>query len=223
MEAVLDDVRRCAIDRLLIAGDFVGYYHRADEVFAFLSSWVWDGVQGNHDAMFAARRAGADDHDGYRKRYGHAIDRALETLAPDYSMLLVALPVTKELHLEGRRVLLCHGAPWQQDAYVYPTAPPETFARIAALQHDVVVLGHTHYPMVRREGSTLIVNPGSVGQPRDIGALASWAILDLTTCTATIRRVRFDPSATIADAQAHDPELPYLTEILTRTRSPYAA
>lgn len=223
LEAVLSDVRNCGINQLLIAGDFVGYYSRADEVFDLLASWTWEGVQGNHDAVFDAFRTGNGDRAEYRKRYGQAIDRTLRTLSPERSAMLAALPVTRELHMEGRHVLLCHGTPWQQDAYVFPTAPPATFARIAALGYDVVVLGHTHYPMVRQEGSTLIVNPGSVGQPRDVGALASWAVLDCTARAATIRRVRFDPVPVIADAHAHDPELPYLCDVLTRTTSPYAA
>jgi len=173
--------------------------------------------------MFVALSQGTDDVRSYRTQYGHALDLTLQTLPAHDQKLLAALPTTREYTRDGRHILLCHGSPWQQDAYVYPNAQPETFMRIARLGYDVVVLGHTHYPFTRREGTTLIVNPGSVGQPRDVGGLASWAILDPLKMTVTNRRVRFDPSSTIADVQAHDPELPYLTEVFTRRQRPYAA
>jgi predicted phosphodiesterase len=88
--------------------------------------------------------------------------------------------------------------------------------RCAETGHDVVVLGHTHHPMVARVDGTLVVNPGSVGQPRDRIPGAAWAILDTERRAVTFRREPYDVEAVAAQAARRDPDLPHLSAVLSR-------
>lgn len=87
--------------------------------------------------------------------------------------------------------------------------------RFLDVHGDVILLGHTHYPLVKVYREKLIVNPGSVGQPRDQAGGACFATLDLPSGTVEHHRVPFNPSRLIEDAKMHDPDLPYLIEVLT--------
>jgi putative phosphoesterase len=71
---------------------------------------------------------------------------------------------------EGERVWIAHGAPSRIDEYVFPDKVPRRLRReLRAAEADVLLLGHTHRPMVLRLGALWIVNPGSVtgARPRD--------------------------------------------------------
>ena len=219
LKAVLAEVREEGIDDLIIAGDFSGYYYRVKEVLELLSPFRLLSVAGNHDALLCAMRAGNEAvRQKYAARYGSALTHALKELDEEEQRTLCALPETHEFIRAGKQIFLCHGSPWVNDEYVYPDAPQEKFDAIASLGHDIVIMGHTHYPLIRRVGKCAIVNPGSVGQPRDKGSSASWVIADFAKDTFEQRRTLFDAAEPIADATTFDPSLPYLVDVLLRKR-----
>ena len=82
---------------------------------------------------------------------------------------------------------------------------------------DLVVMGHTHYPLVKKQGGTLLVNPGSVGQPRNRRPGAAWAIFDTADRTVQLRSESYDSSDLVRECRLRHPELPYLSEVLLRT------
>lgn len=215
LESVLMATRAEGAERLLIAGDIVGYYYDIVRVMELLADWDWITVQGNHEDMLARVRSGhaADD---VRARYGSAIDRALVELDSMQLDLLTGLPPTRELDIDGHRVLICHGSPWDRDTYVYPDADHDLQARFFETGANLVLFGHTHYPTRWRSGPALAVNPGSVGQPRDRRPGACWALWDTNTNTVSMRREPYDPTPLIAACAVNDPHLSYLSEVLTR-------
>lgn len=215
LDAVLEAVRQDGVDHLVFLGDLCGYYPFVEECVAHWPAGVI-GVRGNHDqVLLDAFAAGAPPIPAYTARYGTALRRALDRLSPAAAALLRALPVSNELTLAGVHVAMYHGAPWDPlHGRVYPDFTE--WNRFDAIGADVVFLGHTHYPLVHRVGGRLIVNPGSVGQPRDRSGLAAYALVDLPTGAVVHRRVRFDTSRLIDDARLHDPGFRYLEEVLTR-------
>jgi len=76
---------------------------------------------------------------------------------------------------------------------VFPYTADDSLVRKAGA--PFVILGHTHLPMARSFRSGLLVNPGSVGQPRDGDPRAAWGLLDLSTRTFGLRRVPYDIDA----------------------------
>lgn len=218
LNAVLEDIKKESINKLLNTGDLVGYYYHADQVLHALKNWQCELVQGNHDAMLGEISVWSDEmKKDYLQKYGIALEQAAnELLTKNQIAYLIRLPCRKELFIAGRHILLCHGSPWDRDEYVYPDASDEVLARCAEGDFDVVVMGHTHYPLIKQYGSTLILNPGSVGQSRNNQSAASWALLDLNALTVQLRHVTYDIVSVIAEAHRNDPKVPYLAEVLER-------
>ena len=84
-------------------------------------------------------------------------------------------------------------------------------------KHDLVVLGHTHYPMSQEIGKTLIVNPGSVGQPRNRKPGAQWSLFDTVNRTVEFFSEAYDPTPLVEESLRRHPGLPYMADVLTRS------
>ena len=120
--------------------------------------------------------------------------RLRETLAPEDLNYLEALPATRQLELDGRRILLAHGAPWDDPAsyrcqYVLPH-DTSALERIADGGWDLVLLGHTHVPMARQLKATLVLNPGSCGEARGREGQLTFGRLDTSLGVATVFAIR---------------------------------
>ena len=217
LAAVLKRARSEGVERLVVTGDLVGYYFDAARVLRLIEEWDAVIVRGNHEDMLAAARSDPSVLPGIRKSYGSGIEAALEELTDVELDRLCDLPHPLPLELDSMRALLCHGAPWDNDQYVYPDAAPELLERCALPGYDVVIMGHTHYPLQREIGGVMLLNPGSVGQPRNREPGAQWALLDTAGGVATLRNEPYNPGKVAAQARARHPELPYLAEVLTRT------
>lgn len=216
LAAALSGARREGVDALCITGDYVGYYYHPKEIFSLLEPWTKYMVRGNHEDMLM--RAASDEEflASCTARYGNGLRCALDTLDAVCVASLGALPERLELELDGRRILLAHGAPWDTDEYLYPDATDALWARVADEGADFVFLGHTHHRLIRQVGTTTVINPGSVGQPRDRNDGACWALLDTATSAIQHFAEPYDVSAVIDEAHRFDPDLPYLSEVLNR-------
>ena len=214
LAAVLREAQVQGAEQLLCCGDFVGYYHAPDAMLALLDDWRWQGIRGNHEEMLG-RWLGGMDRDAIHARYGSGLAMAAQMPEPARARLL-ELPPRADIEIDGRKVLLCHGSAWDPDHYVYPDAPHEERQRMASGGQDLVVYGHSHYPVVWRIERTMVVNPGSVGQPRDRKPGSCWAIWDTRTMDVTLRRTLFDTRLVADRARRIDPHLPYLADVLTR-------
>lgn len=218
LEAVLDELRREQIDQLVLLGDMVGYYYEPRAVIAALSAFDCIAIRGNHDRMALEARADEAVLADYRRRYGSGLDAVFEQFGAQEWDWLAQLPESREVALGRMRILLAHGAPFDPDAYIYPDAAPDRLARVAqGFDGDAIWLGHTHWPLIK-PGRPAILNPGSIGQPRDIGGLASWAIVHADTGAVALRRTEFAVDATLAQCHQRDPSLPRLQEALVRGR-----
>lgn len=216
LEAVLADCKDEAVEHFIVAGDLVGYYYWPKAVVQYL---MHDNrvtcIRGNHEDILAETLDNSDAAERYRRKYGSGYDVCRETLCADAMQWLMDLPAKAELTFEGVHFSVHHGSPAATDEYVYPDATPEVLARCHD-SRDFTVLGHTHYPFVHHLDGRILLNPGSVGQPRDYGGQACYALIDLHNRALRFKRIPFDVSHIVAAAQARDPELGYLQKIMTR-------
>jgi putative phosphoesterase len=217
LRAVLDAAGRADVDRLLVSGDLVGYYFGPRKVLDLLNSWQCTIVRGNHEAMLAIARGDPQYLAEVDARYGSGLRIAISELGLDQLDFLCGLPHPLVVEIDGMRILLCHGSPWDFDHYIYPDADSSLLARCALSNFDLVVMGHTHYPMLRKVGNATLVNPGSVGQARNRQPGAAWALLDTEDRSITFHRESYDHFGLAAECTARHPELPYLAEVLSRT------
>lgn len=215
LTACLGAARQAGVERLLIVGDLVGYYYAPDEVLEQLSHWDWTAVRGNHEDMLAEWRAGGN-HKPIYDRYGSGLAAAIEKLNERQLDQLNALPLRRDIEIGGKQVVLFHGTPTSVDTYVYPDAPEEDVDALAIPGADIVVCGHTHYPNIWRTDSGHIVNPGSVGQPRNRQPGAHWALWDSESGAIDLRIEAYDTEPLATECRRRDPHLPYLANVLSR-------
>ncbi|NOZ58180.1 MAG: metallophosphoesterase family protein [Euryarchaeota archaeon] len=182
LEAVLDELPRA---RTLHLGDVVGYNPHPGEVIELLRERRIPSVMGNHDMAVVT-----GDTSWFNPVAARAIEWTREQLGEEELSYLASLP----LEMRTEEVYAVHGSPRRKlEEYVYPDYPEEVLEGFAGLaMRPVIALGHLHIPFVRRTGDTLVLNPGSVGQPRDGCAKASFATIDLETLEVEVVRVEYD-------------------------------
>lgn len=217
LNAVLRAASTAGIDQWLNTGDMVGYYFAPGRVIEMLRQLKCRSVRGNHEEMLCRSRNDPDYLRAVEAKYGSGVRVALEQLSVQQLDDACGLPHPLSLEIDGVRILLSHGAPWNVDQYIYPDSPADLLERCVPEGFNLVVTGHTHYPMVKKIGSALLVNPGSVGQPRNRRPGAAWAIFDTVDRTVELRSESYDSAELVRECRARHPELPYLSEVLLRT------
>jgi len=100
------------------------------------------------------------------------------------------------------------------DGYVYPDTPLDPFE---TFDSSVFILGNTHYPMRRRIGEKIIINPGSLGQPRHDG-WPSYAVVDLPSGDVVFREVQYDRMPLYCQIEEAMEKNHYLKEVLCRIK-----
>ena len=216
LHAVLKAASCANVQKLLITGDLIGYYFSPLKVVEMLDEWDAYIVRGNHEEMLKIAYKDRCNLGSIDSRYGSGLRLAIEQLSPNQIMQLCELQHPRDIVLDGIKILLCHGSPWDLDQYVYPSAGNELIEKCSEGEYDLVVMGHTHYPMMRMIGSTCLVNPGSVGQPRNREPGAHWAIFDTKTLAIEFRCEAYDVDELIKECKVRHPDLPYLVNVLER-------
>lgn len=196
------------ITDVVCLGDIIGYNANPLEVTYLTHTRVRFSLKGNHERYVLGVKA-----KGVREEKLEVIDWTRDQLSQDYKDWLASLP---DYHLYEGRVLLVHGSPRDPDEYVYK---PETFA--TSLKHmeehypgiRLCFFGHSHLPMCisknkvdSRMGetrtlqldrkTTYLINPGSVGQPRDGVAKTSFGVMDFKRYAFTWVRLDYDHTTT---------------------------
>ncbi len=169
----LDWLRDC--DLLLGLGDLVSDYHVDPRTLRLVSDSGLVNIAGNHEKSILL-------HPGSQIR---------PTLSAETLDFLRDLPATREIALDGRRVAVAHGSPWDDQTdyrYVYVIERDRVaLERVASTARaDVVLLGHTHRAMAVRVDQILVVNPGSCGEPRDAANRLTFARLDGSAGVASV-------------------------------------
>lgn len=215
-KAVIQDVERNKCEQLFILGDLVGYYYWPKEIVQyFMQSKCSTVIRGNHeDLLIKALESEEFNEECYRK-YGSGIKVCIDTLSSEELAWLASLPKSEDVNVDGLKVGLFHGSERCTNEYLYPDMPRARIEEICN-DYDFIFTGHTHYPVVFSKKSMIIANPGSVGQPRDVGSLASYAILNTENKALSYHRVPFDSKSVCNKAMAIDPNHPYLHEIMKR-------
>ena len=218
LSAVLDALQSDPVDRILCLGDIVGYgadsmpcWEKLQEREAFI-------VCGNHEAGCIGKLP----LDWFNPAARAALEWTRDRLGFLELDTLRRLPLT---HVEEPFTLV-HSGLRHPERFPYLFDVAQMIDTLAVCRTPVCLIGHTHVPCLveydrerRRLGRTLIgmsalqgeiplmiepgggmrtlINPGSVGQPRDGDARASFAIIDVKRLTLVIRRVGYD----VASAQ----------------------
>lgn len=176
------------VDQIICVGDLTGYYAEPNEVCDLIRDLGVICIRGNHDAyVTGALVPNAGRRSDYRCDWTRAV------LSDSNLLWLEKLPVEAKLSIDGIAVTVRHASPWDEETYLYPDA--DLARQIELGSDELLVVGHTHRPMVMQAGGGMVVNPGSVGQPRDYNPDPSFAILYTETRCVVHARAKYDVHA----------------------------
>jgi predicted phosphodiesterase len=210
LTAVLARVKRKPWDKVVFLGDLVGYGadpNQAVDMLRALKPFV--GIRGNHDKVCS----GIENGELFNKIALEAAMWTRRKLTRGNLAWLRNLPQGPVV-VDGA-FAISHGTPIDEDAYIFGEI--EALNVFRQTQFPVCFFGHSHFPVIfalspdaittiltvapsfrfrLREGVRYLVNPGSIGQPRDGNPLASFAIYDSESRTVTIHRIPYKVQAT---------------------------
>ena len=218
LEAVLADVERESVEELWCLGDVVGYGPKPNECCDLIRAQAAVALCGNHDLA----ALGVLDIGDFSGDAAAAARWTAETLSAEQRAWLSSLqPLARR-----RSAQLFHASP-RDPVWEYVLSEPAAFAALRDTEAPLVLVGHSHVALAiawdgeRLEGGLApgdttvelaearwLVNPGSVGQPRDGDARAAWLLVDDELGRATFRRVVYDVERTqeeIRDRGLPDP------------------
>jgi diadenosine tetraphosphatase ApaH/serine/threonine PP2A family protein phosphatase len=221
LEACLADAASRGYDRALVLGDLVGYCADPNAVVARTQGLDPAAiVRGNHDKV----ACGLEQADGFNSVAKRAAHWTHDRLTPANREWLAALPhgpiVVDEF------VEICHGSPFDEDAYIFDEL--DAVRALKTSQRPLCLFGHTHWPvafefadgrvdtigvadtspavLTLKAGSKYLLNPGSVGQPRDGDPRAAYALVD--TAAKQIELFRVDYPIDVTQAKVLKAGLP---------------
>jgi diadenosine tetraphosphatase ApaH/serine/threonine PP2A family protein phosphatase len=213
MEACVADATSRGYDRALVLGDLVGYCADPNAVVERIQAMAPVAmVRGNHDKV----ACGLEQPDGFNAVAKRAAHWTYDVLTPANRQWLAALPrgpvVVDDL------VEICHGSPFDEDAYIFDEL--DAVRALKTSQRALCLFGHTHSPVTfeladgrvdsigshdsfsvhrdLRPGSKYLVNPGSVGQPRDGDPRAAYGLVDTSAMSVDLYRVEYPIETTQA-------------------------
>jgi predicted phosphodiesterase len=206
LEACLADAAGRGYDRVLVLGDLIGYGADPNAVVARVQALKPTAiVRGNHDKI--AR--GIEEAESFNEVARSAAQWTLDALTPAYREWLEQLP-------QGPTVVddlieICHGSPFDEDAYIFDEL--DALRALKTATRPLCLFGHTHYPITfelsgetftstgpaaaaetelqLQDGVKYLLNPGSVGQPRDGDPRAAYAIVDTDTKRVHLMRLKY--------------------------------
>lgn len=228
--AVISDLHanRAALDALpgtydaaLCTGDLVDYGAEPAPILRFVRDHVQAVVQGNHD--YAVGTGEDCQCSALFKPASVATREVMRRVLPrDDLAYLAALPTSARLTLGGQRIALFHATPRNpRFRYLLATAPLTEWEReLEGIDADLVLLGHTHRPVVFTVGRVTVANAGSLGLPTDGDPRASYAVIQ----DGEVRLQRFAypvEQAVQAVAKTFDPgTASFLTRVLRTGTAP---
>ena len=210
LEAVFDDTDSQHIDEIVCLGDIVGYGANPNECVDLVVKRCPITLLGNHDA--AAVEMLSTQHFNVHAKI--AIEWTTQTLRHETADILRELPLKANVD----QTTLVHATPYEPNMWYYITSLEEAAFNFQFFDTRICMVGHTHIPIIivlddqkelyvhqepgirlsDNEGSRLLINVGSVGQPRDRNPKSCYGIFDTDTAEFTYRRVAYNIEKTQA-------------------------
>ena len=201
-EAVLQSMRENGVERKVCLGDIVGYGVDTDECVDLVRENMDFCLIGNHDSV-AVKNESSEGFNPYAKQ---AIEWTQKHLSKESVAYIRSLPY---IH-EENDICFVHASPLSPADWVYVTDLEDALNAFDHFSERYCFVGHTHSPViiasrplaipkildeyeyVIANTERLLVNVGSVGQPRDRDPRACWCLLDTETKCVRLIRVDYD-------------------------------
>lgn len=216
----LETVLEIPHDRAICLGDIVDYGPEPDNCIDLLRMKGITVIRGNHDNAVAFK---VDCQCGYKYKYLSIATREYTWKILDQARIeyLQKLPLLIREEIDGKSFYLTHASPRSMFEYIKPETPDDEIQNMIneamePVEAEFLVVGHSHIPMNRKLGNLKIINPGSVGQPRDGDPRASCAVFDTENGDVEHLRLNYDLDSVCAKIRERMPHADELIAILRR-------
>ena len=205
LEALQAVAKNLEVDDVIALGDSVGYGANPNEVLDWIKDRNCMVIRGNHEEATITGNTG-----WFNPMAARSILWTRQMLTSANLDFLSSLEEKKLIELDGIRIRLVHGSPNDPlFEYVYEETHRHLFEYYLQKEEaDIIALGHTHVPFLWRSTKGIILNPGSVGQPRDGDKRASFAILRVEDGVPTVEHHRVGYSIDVAANKIRSAGLP---------------
>lgn len=174
-------------DVFIFLGDIFGYFHGQKEIMNILMDIPnMYSVKGNHDDLYTKGLYDSELRKKCVDTYGKSYELCIDRLQQEF---IKKMPEYLNVNIAGKEIGIYHGGP---SDYLNERIYPDSQLTLNENEKfDYLFLGHTHYRLKRAVGKTLVINPGSLGQPRD-GMGFSYCILHPETNLVEFKNVEID-------------------------------
>ncbi len=208
LKGMLEFIKNRKFEKYLFLGDIVGYGANPNEVIEEIKKISpLSIVRGNHDKAVA----GLTNLDYFNPVAALAVMWTSKNIKPENLNFLRELSVGPQKVNE--EITICHGSPWDEDYYMFNKF--DALEAFSLFDTKICFFGHTHFPAIHilendsvrtiypskfpfrikiKDGLRYLINPGSIGQPRDGNPLSSFLIYDSKRKSLVIHRVSYDIS-----------------------------
>jgi len=186
LTAVLTIIDSLKIKKIYCVGDIVGYAANPKECIEEIKSRKIPSVKGNHE--YATITGNTSWFNPYA---ASAIEWGRQQLNEEDFDYLQKLPEKIIERINGYKLFLVHGSP-RDPIFEYVHEESDLEELIEMSEADILVMGHTHVPFIKKVKNSLVVNCGAIGQPRDYNPKASFALFDIEKFEVKIFRVDYD-------------------------------
>ena len=216
LNAVLEECKKYKIEQYLFLGDYVGYYYEPKKVWDRICQLNGVNIKGNHEDLLKDSISSKTLSNQIKEKYGTGHELAKNQLSEEDLEQLYSLPAKRQIQIKKFNFELNHGSPWDQNTYLYPDTAPKIFEKANNPEIDFVLVGHSHYPFIKKLCHSTIINPGSVGQNRQEGGVATWGFMDLEKIVIEIISTKYSVKSLSEKVKILDPGKAYNYSILFR-------
>ena len=207
LQRVLESMKRLGVEKRVCLGDIVGYGPYPNECLELVAANSDITILGNHDSV-AIGRESAEGWNNFNAQ--KAIEWTSKVLTPESIKFLEGLPYM----VSEPPLLFVHASPWSPADWRYVSSLDDAVDAFSFFTEKICFIGHTHWPIIvvtegeqsfkvseslsytLQPNERILVNDGSIGQPRDRNPLACWCLCDSEKMSVEIIRVGYDISKT---------------------------
>lgn len=210
-------VEKNNIDQFYFLGDIFGYFHEQPSIMDTLMDIenIYS-IKGNHEKNYLLCL-----HDSsYKKQMVEKYGISYELIISEKQLAYIQrLPECHEVIIDGLKIGFFHGGP---DDFLEQRVYPDTvLSEESCSQYDFIFLGHTHYQFSKQVGRTCVINPGSLGQPRD-GQGFSYCILDTQKKRVEFKQIEIDMEPMLNSVKEKEHESQNYLYLLKKYRGSHA-
>ncbi|WP_148789762.1 metallophosphoesterase family protein [Campylobacter concisus] len=184
LQKVLEHIDSCGATQVYCLGDLIGYYDEPNQVIDVIRKRNITCIKGNHEKYLLGDLEYNSD-----KEIIYGFKKQKQEITKDNFNFLKTLKDEIVLEISNKKIYMTHSLPGNIESYLYDIGMIDSnFLKYC----DYYCFGHTHIPSILYKNGTCVINPGSVGQPRDYTKQSSYAIIDFQKNNVLIQKVDQD-------------------------------